>query len=102
VKLAVPIGVTGPDEKQYIIHWIDSKAMFGDPSIHCVKNKEQLNSYVNRYGSGLVIYWFNHVDSLNTDEYILVMNDFPETIILPGAPDLIQTGLATIKPSRKT
>ena len=37
--------------------WIDSKAMYGDPVTHR-SNIDQARSYVNRYGPGVVLYWF--------------------------------------------
>ena len=40
-------------------------------------------SYWNRYGPGLVIYWFGFIDELdcNRDKGILVCDHFPENIV---------------------
>lgn len=56
VKLVVPVGLAGPDGELREINWIDSKAMFGSDSVH-ESNASQLDSYVNRFGPGAVIYW---------------------------------------------
>eukprot|EP00823_Brevimastigomonas_motovehiculus_P005500 TRINITY_DN4063_c0_g1_i1.p1 TRINITY_DN4063_c0_g1~~TRINITY_DN4063_c0_g1_i1.p1 ORF type:complete len:405 (-),score=104.16 TRINITY_DN4063_c0_g1_i1:367-1581(-) len=72
ILLRVPIAVDGR-----IVNWIDSKAMFGDPATHSTHFK-QTRGYVNRFGSGLVIYWFDFVDSLNVDSEVYLMNRFPE------------------------
>lgn len=50
-----------------VVHWIDSKASFGDPFVHREQGLKQFQSYVNRYGPGLVIYWMGFVEELNTD-----------------------------------
>lgn len=63
VKLVVPVSIDG-----HIVHWIDSKAMFGSEETHVRYTEDQYQRYVNRYGDGLVIYWFDFVDHLNWDE----------------------------------
>ena len=52
----VPIAVGGR-----IVHWIDSKATFGDEKSHNNQYMDQYQQYINRYGPGLVIYWFGFV-----------------------------------------
>ena len=42
------------------VSWIDSKANFGDVSTHKNTVLPQLKSYLNRYGPGLVVYYFGH------------------------------------------
>jgi len=80
IKLQVPLGVEGPDGEARVIFWIDSKAMFGNALSH-EKNVGQLQGYVNRFGPGMVIYWFDFVESLNRDPDILICSDFPSKII---------------------
>lgn len=66
------------------VNWIESKALFGDPKSHQEYALKQFRPYCNRYGPGLVIYWFNFVDELqeeaNEDGY-MIMNDFPTDIV---------------------
>ncbi|KAF4150669.1 TPD motif-containing protein [Phytophthora infestans] len=86
VRLLLPIGVKDPRTGQlHVVNWIDSKAMFGDRHTHETENASQLQGYVNRYGPGMVIYWFGHVAQLSSDNDILITDAFPLEISLPGA-----------------
>ncbi|CAK9099978.1 CDAN1-interacting nuclease 1 [Durusdinium trenchii] len=78
VKLEVPIGILPdtPEAQGRAVFWIDSKAMFGDQNTHR-DNLAQLQGYVNRFGPGMVIYWFGFVDDLHDDPDIFVVSDFP-------------------------
>ncbi len=79
MRLEVPIIVSGTSGENRLINWIDSKAMFGDPvsyASHCA----QFQGYVNRFGPGLVIYWFGFVDDLNNDADVLLSHGIPEII----------------------
>eukprot|EP00276_Gloeochaete_wittrockiana_P003027 CAMPEP_0184658894 /NCGR_PEP_ID=MMETSP0308-20130426/27236_1 /TAXON_ID=38269 /ORGANISM="Gloeochaete witrockiana, Strain SAG 46.84" /LENGTH=260 /DNA_ID=CAMNT_0027098235 /DNA_START=194 /DNA_END=976 /DNA_ORIENTATION=+ len=80
IKLEVPIGVNG-----HVVNWIDSKASFGDEYTHDMILKDQLQGYVNRFGPGMVIYWFDFMDSLEQDANIYLVNDFPahDIVLLP-------------------
>ncbi|CAH2045297.1 unnamed protein product, partial [Iphiclides podalirius] len=60
-KLDVPIAVDG-----FIVNWVESKAMFGDEDNHSGYVKEQLTCYWNRFGPGLVIYWFGYLETLDS------------------------------------
>jgi len=79
VKLDVPIGVGGR-----VVNWIESKAMFGDRRNHRHYLKEQLCPYWNRFGPGLVIYWFGFTADLDTtaERGILLREGFPEDVEL--------------------
>ncbi|KAH3847757.1 CDAN1-interacting nuclease 1-like isoform X1 [Dreissena polymorpha] len=78
VKLEVPIAVDG-----HIVNWIESKASFGDEHSHQGYLKEQFWSYWNRFGPGMVIYWFGFIDELdvNQDKGIILRDHFPEHIV---------------------
>ncbi|XP_017757540.1 PREDICTED: uncharacterized protein C15orf41 homolog [Eufriesea mexicana] len=76
-KLEVPIAVNG-----CVINWIESKARFGNKEIHQKYIKEQFLSYWNRFGPGLVIYWFGFLDNLSepNEKRFVIMDHFPENI----------------------
>lgn len=77
VKLEIPFAVEG-----HVINWIESKASFGDEINHKIYLKDQFWSYWNRFGPGLVIYWFGYIDELdvNGDKGILLSDNFPSNI----------------------
>ncbi|KAK3272094.1 hypothetical protein CYMTET_19594 [Cymbomonas tetramitiformis] len=75
----VPIGVNGK-----VVNWIDSKASFCDDEAYIGKDEEQFKGYVNRYGSGMVIYWFGLIDDLNAHPQIYLVDQFP------AAGDILQ------------
>jgi CDAN1-interacting nuclease 1 len=76
VRLTVPLCVRVPDRvrgsgradggvRWRVVCWIDSKAMFGDVRTRR-QHSAQLQAYVNRFGPGLVVYWFGFVDTTTT------------------------------------
>ncbi|CAG0880708.1 unnamed protein product [Darwinula stevensoni] len=75
VKLSIPIAVQ--DE---VVCWVESKALFGDDESHSTYLHDQLKSYLNRYGNGMVIYWFGCVSELqseNKEKGLLIRTTFP-------------------------
>ncbi|XP_058605042.1 CDAN1-interacting nuclease 1 isoform X5 [Onychostoma macrolepis] len=78
IILEVPIAVDG-----HIVHWIESKASFGDDHSHRTYLNEQFWSYCNRFGPGLVIYWYGFVSELDCqrDRGILLRDGFPSDIV---------------------
>ncbi|XP_032403811.1 CDAN1-interacting nuclease 1 isoform X1 [Xiphophorus hellerii] len=105
IILEVPVAVEG-----HIIHWIESKASFGDDHSHRTYLNEQFWSYWNsfrmcswnamsyiskpptgsescrhflRFGPGLVIYWYGFIEELDCqrDRGILLKDCFPTDII---------------------
>jgi hypothetical protein len=77
VKLEVPVMVAG----RHVVCWIDSKASFGDERYHS-DNRVQYAGYVNRFGPGMIVYWFGMVDTLNTDKDIFCVTRLPEEMVL--------------------
>jgi len=77
VKLEIPVAVNGK-----VINWIESKALFGDSAAHEGYLRDQFWSYWNRFGPGLVIYWFGYIKQLdnNVDRGIVLMDRFPDNI----------------------
>ncbi|KAM6466923.1 uncharacterized protein C15orf41 homolog isoform X1 [Python bivittatus] len=75
--LEVPIAVEG-----HIIHWIESKASFGDECSHQAYLNDQFWSYWNRFGPGLVIYWYGFIEELDChrNRGILLKDCFPTDI----------------------
>ena len=69
--LPVPLLIRG----NRIVHWIDSKATFGDPASHDEYRTNQFGSYLHRFGPGLVIYWHGYDESIDTDPRILLLAD---------------------------
>ncbi len=57
--LEKPIRINGFD-----VRWIESKAMFGDLSVHSHYWRRQFYEYIRQFGSGMVVYWFGHIDGL--------------------------------------
>ncbi|XP_071453879.1 CDAN1-interacting nuclease 1 [Hetaerina americana] len=79
VKLEIPIAVDG-----FVVNWIESKASFGDEESHRTILKKQLLSYVNRFGTGMVIYWFGFVENIvpASEKQIIIKDDFPLEVTL--------------------
>lgn len=77
LKLVLPFFYSGT-----VVNWIESKALFGDVKTHRKYLTQQLQSYHNRFGPGIVIYWFGFHESLTTFEDnpngLIVLNRFPE------------------------
>ena len=74
--LVVPKVVDGVTVK-----WIESKALFADESTHQAYYEKQYKKYVDRFGSGVVIYFHDFVEELADEAKkngILIKNKVPE------------------------
>lgn len=57
------------------IHWIESKASFGD-EIEIRKNtKRQLKAYTDLFGEGIVVYWFGFTDDVHPPRNVLIVDE---------------------------
>ncbi|KAI8424995.1 hypothetical protein MSG28_006888 [Choristoneura fumiferana] len=76
-KLDVPIAVDG-----FIVNWVESKALFGDEENHSGYLKDQLMAYWNRFGPGLLIYWFGYLETLDStpevNKMFILRTSFPK------------------------
>ena len=86
--LPVPLLVRGRP-----VHWIDSKATFGDPQSHDEYRLNQFGSYLHRYESGLVIYWHGFDESIDTDPRLVLIDDLrPQECELMSCCDALLLG----------
>ena len=83
-----------------IISWVDSKATFGDEISHAEYYETQYKFYLNRFGSGLVIYWLGYVKDIencyNSLSYrsVIVSDHFPDEFVKLELNSLIQKNLS--------
>ena len=63
-----------------VVHWIDSKACFCSADLYYNEGVKQFKQYVNRFGSGMVIYWFGYVEDIPFDESVLIADKFPPSV----------------------
>mmetsp|Transcript_10955 Transcript_10955/g.32423 ORF Transcript_10955/g.32423 Transcript_10955/m.32423 type:complete len:211 (-) Transcript_10955:625-1257(-) len=76
------------DEYEWkVVCWIDSKALFGDVQTHNTSVLPQAETYVHRFGPGIVLYWFGHapIERLGDGHGdVVVMGwNIPESFMLP-------------------
>lgn len=64
-----------------------AKAFFGDTTTHTTDVLPQAESYVNRFGPGMVLYWFGHapLDRLHDGkgEIVVIGWKLPKRLMLP-------------------
>ncbi len=96
-KLELPIFL---NDSGRVISWIDSKGTFGDETSHSEYYETQFKFYLNRFGSGLVIYWLGHVkelESLNTNlinRSVVVSDDFPSDFTVLNLEPFVEQSAA--------
>lgn len=76
------------DEYEWkVVCWIDSKALFGDVQTHNSSVLPQAETYVHRFGPGIVLYWFGHAPLEHLGDghgSVVVMGwNLPDSFILP-------------------
>ncbi|XP_044745495.1 CDAN1-interacting nuclease 1 [Coccinella septempunctata] len=81
IKLEVPISIDG-----FLVNWIESKGLFGSEKVHREYTESQYLSYWNRFGPGLVIYWFGYVETIidPNNKSFLIRDHMPTDIITIG------------------
>ncbi len=55
----------------------------------------QFEGYRNRFGPGLVIYWFGFIDELNTMPGVQMLDHFPEEVLCLDNGSLSSTPAAS-------
>jgi hypothetical protein len=56
------------------IHWIESKASFGDEVEIRRNTKRQLKAYTEMFGSGMVVYWFGFIEGVHPPKNVLIVD----------------------------
>lgn len=86
LRLIKPMVVDGE-----FIYWIESKALFACPETHQKYFVNQYKCYLNRYGPGLVIYWYGYVENLAEEALknkIIIRDSFPKVVDYSNKPHL--------------
>ncbi len=65
--------------KDQDIHWVESKASFGDRKEVSRNMKNQLEHYLDEHGPGMVVYWFGVASDVPRPKGILVETDDVES-----------------------
>ena len=75
----------GVKERWRTVHWIDSKAMYGDGHTWDHDHAAQLLGYVNRFGPGMVVYWLDFDAELRQrHDALFVVAALPRVARAPG------------------
>jgi hypothetical protein len=56
------------------IHWIESKASFGDEIEIRRNTKRQLKAYTELFGQGMVVYWFGFIEGVHPPKNVLIVD----------------------------
>lgn len=85
VFFPIPHRVTLASGEEVVALWLDSKASFGDRETLLQGLREQMMSYRMRFGPGVIIFWFGHIDvsddpELHSGRGIHVTDQFPLAI----------------------
>lgn len=63
-----------------VVHWIDSKACFCSEELYYQEGVRQFKQYVNRFGPGMVIYWFGYLEGIPPEDGIAISDSFPSEV----------------------
>ena len=78
-----------------VVNWIDSKALFGDTETHNKDIIAQGESYLHRFGPGMILYWFGHAPIERLSDCgsdLTICDHFPMEVMLPTGEFLKMTG----------
>jgi hypothetical protein len=53
------------------IQWIESKAIFGDEKEHRHYFKKQFKQYEEKFGQGMIVYWYGYLDNIDLNNHII-------------------------------
>ncbi len=67
--LSVPFRTNGMS-----VHWIESKASFGDEVEIHRNTKKQLRAYTELFGEGIVVYWFGFIEGVHPPKNVLIVD----------------------------
>jgi hypothetical protein len=56
---------------QQKVHWVESKAVFGNHTEHEHYITRQFDEYRDLYGSGLIIYWYGYLDDISPKNHLI-------------------------------
>jgi len=94
VLLLTPVAVqdSSDPENWRVVCWIDSKALFGDVRTHKDSVIPQAESYIHRFGPGLILYWFGHAPHLDDSQGDITICgwNLPEKVLLPTGEMAVQ------------
>lgn len=57
------------------IHWVECKASFGDDAEIRRDYNKQLRHYIDLYGSGMVVYWYGHIEDIKLKDIYLTTGE---------------------------
>ncbi|MFP4655018.1 MAG: C15orf41 family protein [Methanohalobium sp.] len=58
------------------IQWIESKALFGDEREHKHYFKKQFKQYEEKFGQGMVVYWYGFLENIDLQNHIIKDYEF--------------------------
>lgn len=84
-----PLALVEENITRDVINWIECKSLFANEQCHKEYAQNQYNSYVNRFGKGIVIYNYGCIDTILDDED-------PKFVVLTQLPELKSSNLCDV------
>lgn len=75
----------------YVLFFFINKALFGDAHTHKDSTVPQAESYIHRFGPGLLLYWFGHapLQKTTTNDLMVTGWTLPDQWLLPTGETII-------------